>query len=461
MKVGVVRAGYLFVILILLCVGTRAEAIARDADDYENQCKAYFGDEPLLSLGDVRKFIEENAITSAREFVAKMEKHPDFDRFLNLYVLQHTSRSAQRHSVSKDHPRVIMFHRGVIFGVTDHPTKSNARVEMIAYDPANHEFKFHLIDFRRKSDPIIEKPTSCLECHGNKPLPIWATYRTWPGTHPERSAYAYVTNPELAKLTADEVTALKDQLRKLYSGKNTKTARAEAARIEKLFEPVPRKMEGIYAHLRQQKPREDAAAFNGFLNRLNYHRIAHEIQRSENYDRYRYAFLGALFHCDDLPGFLGQAQAAHERNGRSFKDLLKETDEEMRAGFKKRMDVAKELGDEVAQRETQFADEDDIEPIAGLRYLFEHRGVDVKRFSYNFNPKESHGWGFSEVGAGTGGLRYSFCSFLPEALRADKELLPLIELAPSGMVSRSAEKTHCGLLRGKSISAMEQPSEPR
>lgn len=436
----------------------------RDPDLYEKKCHSYT-DEVGSTYEELKTFLEDNKISSARQMVEKWEKHPRYDGFLNSYQLMHTSRSAQRRSVDKDHPRVIFYGRDLLVGVTDHPKRSNENVEVIEYNRQRGEFQFHLIRFGKTGREYVDTPTNCRDCHGKKSLPIWPTYRSWPGAFTNRSHFFLMENPEGAKLTDQQRAERYQRAAELrYKPSPSRTAEEKEFIEEtyRLFEPVRRPTEGVYSFLRLEHPREDGAALNGYLNRLNFDRIQRELARSKDFAKYRYAFLGALFRCTDIPEFLGDAEAqarkAHEANwGKTtYADLIQEVRDDMTAGFKKRIDFAKLIEDEEAIKADSMSDEADIGPIAGLRYLFEKRGVDVKRFSYNFHPGEEYGYGFSEIGAGRGGLRFSYCAFLPSAVRADKDLAPLLEATPNGHLTYPIEETSfCGMLKEKSRRVFE------
>jgi len=450
------RLGVVSVTILAICTLSRADVV----DAYEQSCRNFDG-RPLLTFENLKDFIKDNQVRSQRDLVAALGKNRETAPFLDSYVLIHSSRSAQRHAASKEFPRVVFFQRGLILGVTDYPGKDNSRVEVMQYSPQSNRFHFRLIRFNGGEPQYEENPTSCLRCHGNKPLPIWPTYRTWPGAYGSRSDFLYVENPEKTAMDPKKLKELQDWLYDRRATQKLSIADKEKAEwIESLFRPVKRKMEGVYTHLGEDSPREDLAAFNGYLNQLNFRRIANELEASKDFDRYRYAFLGALFRCPDVPSFLGEkgspVRDAHDAPWKevTLATLVDEVRHDVTDEFKRRLDFAKEIKDEVAMTELQMSDEEDIEPIATMRYLLEKRGVDVKRFSHNFHPGDSHGYGFSEVGAGTGGLRFSYCYFIPPSVRADATLAPLLEFAPHGSIPyKTSEQKYCGFLKEKSLEA--------
>ncbi len=439
--------------LVFFCASAFGSSLA----DWDQKCQQYFPDEPvLLNFTDVQSFIARHSITSPYEFVKGMAGDAQFAPFLNSYLLMHTSRSAQKQSVDREHPRVIFFYRGMILGVTDHPDAQVPRIEVIHYNQAEFRFEFKVVDFRR-SEPFINKPGNCKGCHGSDLLPIWATYRNWPGSFSSADEFLMGPGPELAALSPDEAAAKKKRLRELYNGDFLGSGRTrlqsqqlnqeEMDALEKLFEPVRVDRKGTIYEFLSDTSSDGPASFNEFLNNYNFQRIRHEMEISPGYDRLRYAMGAALLECPDLPGFLGKNVPL----GLSLDAIEKDVTLKMTQQFQARLEYAKSINDPVAMHETAMNDSGDIKRIAGLRYLFEPGGVNVKRFSLNFAPREFEGYGFSRIGAGGGGLRFGFCRFIPALVKEDAELAPLLELDTTGFASGTDKAPMCDLLRRKSL----------
>jgi hypothetical protein len=432
-------------------------------DQFEKSCQSD-DPRPALTYQTIKDFVSRNHIQSPADFVAQMSKDADLSELLSTYVLMHDSLSSQADAVDADHPRVIFFKRGLILGVTDHPTRPDPRVEVIAYEANTHRYAFHQVNFAHPTDPFDDSPAICAHCHGSTPLPIWHTYRSWPGAYNFSFAYFTLPSPDLAKLTADQVEADREKL-EAYDDDDydslSPADRKQYAQLQALFADYPRQTTGIYRHLKDTDQGEDAAALNAYLNDQNFRRIGYELETSPDFGRYQYAFLGALLRCDDLPSFLGPAGSAARAKIESawgttrYTDLVKEVDGDMRSEFAARLAVAKDLHDENAAEATDFNDEDDIVPIAGLRYLFEKRGIDVKRFSFNFEPREPYAYGFSQIGAGYGGLRASYCYFFPPILHRDPSLTPLLTLTTDAYADpREKEQSFCAMLKARSLAAL-------
>lgn len=429
----------------------------RTIADWDKSCRNY--DEPkdhLLTFDDVKAFVAGHRVTSVSGLVAAMGTDPTFKPFLKSFILMHDSQSAQRASVDAEHPRVIFFKRGLVLAVTDHPTNPNPRVEVIQYSAKAHQFEFHQVDFSLKH-PFQDHPTTCTQCHGEQPLPIWHTYRTWPGAYVNASEWMNVPNPEQKKYTPAQLEKMQ---RRLY-GRDDLSADAGPAPTQKeledlyrLFSPVPRDRQGIYAYLEEPQSGDDGQALTEYLADLNYDRLGWELKQIPNPGAYRYALLGSLLRCRNLEEFVGP-QTRAKLGGKSVDTLNAEVLQLMRGQFDQLLGYAARIHDENAVRETAFNDEDDAIRFAGLRYFFEPQGVNVKRFSLNFPPGADHGYGLSLIGAGLGGWRFAFCRFIPEAVRADSALAPLLALEPIGSESvDEVEKDFCPLLKAKSRAAL-------
>lgn len=369
----------------------------------------------------VRAIATAPDVVDTQSFLERLARTPGYSRLLASYVLVHTSRSSQSGAASRRYPRIIFFGGDLLMGVTGDPDPAKRgvtnRVEVIELDRANDRFHFHLIDFNRP-DRVVEAPTTCRNCHGGPPRAIWPTYRLWPGSFVHEKAY----DRQLA---------------------------------------APR--EGIYRLLQPTGYGESAAKLNTFLNGFNFGRIARELQGSADFGRYRYAAAAALMACPDLPSFLGDGRAAHDLAlGRSLASLEIETELVAIENFEARLRYAREIGDEVAALERDDNDRGDAYRMAGLRYLFEGRGVPVRHFSLNFAPEaDGYGYGFNEIAYAAGGIRNLLCRLVPSMVRDEPELAPLALLRLGYASDATGETAPCEVLRARSRRAFRLVGQVR
>jgi hypothetical protein len=159
----------------------------------------------------------------------------------------------------------------------------------------------------------------------------------------------------------------------------------------------------------------------------------------------KHALVGALLACPALDAFLPASDATRSQA------LVTETEAKTRARYAEIRAHAQRIGDAKARAERDENDFGDVARVAGLRYLFEGRGLDLSNYSSNFAPgRDTFGWGFNEFGGDNGGLRNALCRFLPELMTEDPTLAPLAAIRGYGYGS-SEETQHCDLLRSRSL----------
>lgn len=97
----------------------------------------------------------------------------------NHFVILHHSASLQTASV--EHPRVILFDGGKAFGLAEHPTNRELKVEIIEASPQDYSLKMSEITFSREGGVKIERnPKACIACHGSPAKMLWDPYDFWP-----------------------------------------------------------------------------------------------------------------------------------------------------------------------------------------------------------------------------------------------------------------------------------------
>ena len=374
---------------------------------------------------------------------------------LRSHVLMKKSDSAQAAATDPDHPRMIFFQEGMILALTGHTDPKadaiNRRAEIIRYNYSANEWEFKTIRLSRQGPIVDEHPRDCRGCHGTPLRPLWRSYLTWPGAYSFSSYYEYLSTVE----KDEEERKLRHQISQL-EGDLALSAEEQSSRIEKLKDALDasvyeqRVLAPPYTFVGKSEGGENAAELNRFLNALNFRRIAARLRKARSFARTEYAAVAALIGCPDLPSFVGSRKAEAEQL--RYLSLLTDTEATVRAEFAATLARAREIGDDEAARHTTMNDEKDILPVAGLRFLFENRGVDLRGFSLNRSPgPKTHGWGFHATGYYNDGIEHLACAFLPELIRNDPRLLPLANLSlydeqPPEMLARS-----CALLKAKSL----------
>lgn len=145
-----------------------------------------------LSFAQLKRIIEQNNIRSVDDLVPHLGEHRDY------WTPIYESESLHKPLTSPERPRYMLTGPDADFVITyvECPPGQRAgaypdceKVEIWEFNRAENRFEFKEIVFpgktARASDRprIDENPTSCANCHGTPPRPIWENYNLWPGVY--------------------------------------------------------------------------------------------------------------------------------------------------------------------------------------------------------------------------------------------------------------------------------------
>ncbi len=381
-------------------------------DEHREAClqvqkiNALGGDE-ILAAEDLIRFAKESQAKTATELFRKMGAQEPWRELVSHYVLMGNSESAERKAVTPDYPRRLKFTKGMIVASTGHPghTATNNFVQVFIAD-REKGWQTLALKFDGKTVVPEKNPSSCTNCHGNPPRPNWASYSVWPGAYGRRGNYffggatVYPEDPaQIRKLTADyELLKARDDTKGAIAGPQ---------------------------------------AFGSFLNHWNFRFMANQFTRAPNYERVKYAMMGAILGCKNIPSFLGDVQGAfrkeHERKlGKSYSEMLGEVKAVTQRRMVEKKKLAAASGATNSGEPFEFHHEADNERVTDLRYLFEGNGVNVKHFSLDYSPgSHTVGYEFHSTGTESGGLRNLACHFMADIIESDPENLKEVGALPA------------------------------
>lgn len=392
--------------------------------------------DPALSYESILQLIKNKNIQSIEGLLAELPA-PYLEK--NVLILQ--SESLQG-STPKE-PRVVFFggDSKLLLSITGPRQPGGNRVEIIEYNEGTKSFAPREILFSPNREDWNEDrygqiralgpsgayarsaPKTCVFCHGRADFhPIWEASRFWP------SAYGGVGDrfAEGSKELAD-----------------WKTFHAHAGETPRYRVLSGR---GLGSGLGGEKNAH--ATLNGefleSLTRLNAERIVDRIRRSPDYTSYRYAIYGALLGCANIDSMLPRSLPPSRRTLSDLLEEMKANQVELEALTAEELKRTGRGTPEEAERAygdlpTMASDsERGIGITAGLRYLFENRGISMKDWSLSFdasyafaNPIDRDGWGpyaraFEAAEPGLRELKRSFSSSADlclELMRLGNELV--------------------------------------
>ncbi len=251
-------------------------------------------------------------IHTFEEFMPKLPRE-----LREQYVLMTDSKS--RHKSSKRYPRVISYMEGTdgapfvlsFSGYLGDPQNlKDAKdplynvIELFAYQKETREWEAHSIEFSDFKGPKLgthvspKNPSSCYGCHGEQSLhPLWEPYPFWKGAVGEKG-----------DLTTTEVAYLKDFVND--AGNHPRYGQLE--RQKNLNLNLKEKLAGALSLIGLQKTLITADVF----------RVQKLISETPDYERFRFAFLGSVLACPDLPSFFPESVGL---GGKSHWEELKST----------------------------------------------------------------------------------------------------------------------------------------
>lgn len=101
------------------------------------------------------------------------------ERFYKTAVFISKSRSPERRSIDKDHPRVVLTDGRLYIAFTGLSGKPDFDLVQVIDSDQNGGFGFNVLDYRTGNLVLHESPQFCMHCHQGKP--IWGAYRQWSG----------------------------------------------------------------------------------------------------------------------------------------------------------------------------------------------------------------------------------------------------------------------------------------
>jgi|GEM_PF-1943580 len=241
---------------------------------------------------------------------------------------------------------------GTVLALPDLKTNEVFRFRRIIFKP-RADYR-HIESYREETVFPAIKPINesiCMGCHGSNPRPNWEAYNRWDGAYfisdDVRPGEKYL----LGYQTVDHAG-----FDRFY------TAHAKNERYSVLTD-LDEKF--LNSSTTARTKRVDTSQFTQMAGHLNYRRIAHEIVRYDDYLRYRYVTLGALYQCERLSSFLPESEQ-----------------EKLRKPFAEYQRSNKLLYE---RDENYFFLQHEVDRTAGLRWLYEGRGFSsVRKWAMSF-----------------------------------------------------------------------------
>ncbi|MGE3972930.1 MAG: hypothetical protein AB7F59_00235 [Bdellovibrionales bacterium] len=353
----------------------------------------------LSPTGD-NKFYEQLKTWSAAtpavdsvEYFKKLVSLPEYKEFSLGSMRMAHSRSLQMAATSPTHPRLITFHSGgVIMGLVDAPVPIPVRyaqkIDGIRYNFEQNSWEPFVGQISSAGTKFSMDPKdtkTCFSCHGTPFRPIWRTYSAWPGQFQANSApMEFYEKDRFYPMTVHQPDTL-GQILTIY------------------------------------------------LNGFNYKRIHSELKKNPNWTQFRTAAIANLIGCSNIPDFVGPANSPLRKkleggNPQRFAQLKAEVEKTVNYNHQRDIEFSKAINDRGSLAHlARFTDElEDASRMAGLKYLFESSGTNVKAFSMS-RPPLFDGYGFNQVGTYKAGVMNLLCQILPEYAVSPKSSKQVLE----------------------------------
>ncbi|MBM4318082.1 MAG: hypothetical protein FJ116_11475 [Deltaproteobacteria bacterium] len=405
------------------CRGSGSLGFLLDRDDH-----AWSSTAPERTLENLQEFIRANRVTSPTALLTQFRRADNHQWPQNSVLLSH-SESAQSDLVDRKNPRILVYGNGLILGMTGHSgansssaiAESNNQVEVIRYNQERKVYQFALLDFNQ-NPPTLREETSCLRCHGNPPRPIWQPLTFW-----------------------DHLTRVNQ--------------RTEFQRPNSIYSALGNESMDNWQNLLN---------FTSYLDHLSLRYTASTFTSSRDYSRFRYATLAAVLGCENIPGYLGAEAVNHERIAGTMALLTQNT----QGVIERNNQLARNFGnspgfEHIRNRiTTSSLNTADTERIAALRLIFEGRKISLSHLSTRrarVTQRNPYGYGFLSSGSVPElGTQELACFLLPEAVRADRRLAPLVARRSShGPLGVAGDESECALLLRLSLEAIRGPGGQR
>lgn len=298
----------------------------------------------------VRSMIEKDPkITRIDELLGRLDAE-----LLGNYLLIHNSSSLQVSSA--DSPRVILRSKDASFIMAFNGSPDLGgykRLEMIQFNQQEKRFEFYEADFPEKAGGKVtfseKNPEECRSCHRVDLRPNWDTYPFW------RDAYGSIERPDPMRL---------DKFPEAKLFKEFLTTAGQRERYKHLVALQAQTIETMA---------EKNLSFTRTAAVLNFRRIAAYLKTTPDYDKYRYAFMGAIKYCRVDTFIPVSLQSSFAQKLEYYQKNAKATDER----------IAKERSDFISGTETFYRPA----IIGNLLYLLQGRKIPTGSWSMVFGDE--------------------------------------------------------------------------
>jgi hypothetical protein len=239
------------------------------------------------SLEYVRQLVSQDLSLTPERVLEKIGK--DYPEMRGNYALLHESQSLQ--GASFRYPRVISYASDGKFALAfNGDPKADGYHELEMYEFANDRFSFQRVVFDEGKAPEIKplNESRCKSCHGEDLRPNWESYNRWEGTYFETDRSRRGEKYKLATETGSH-----DGFDLFFTN--------EAGRGRYSF--LTRLREKYVAGDYDAGKRIDESQLTQVAGYLNYRRIVRLMRASKDYEKYKYAILGALYDCKNFAEF--------------------------------------------------------------------------------------------------------------------------------------------------------------
>lgn len=151
-----------------------------------NQSKeqSSFSYRPEFGLTDLKNLIDEKNVTTIEELLPLLP-----EALRSNYTLVKESQSRIQGASLQD-PRAVLFGNTarLVLTFNGNPSQPGYQsLEAMEFDLQKGKFELREINFSENAKPQWSEPNpkKCTVCHGSNPRPIWDSYRTWPSAYGE------------------------------------------------------------------------------------------------------------------------------------------------------------------------------------------------------------------------------------------------------------------------------------
>lgn len=140
--------------------------------------------EPEMTIQGIKKFIDEQHITTITDLLNRLPKH-----FRNNFSLVEVTKGEGQSSLR--YPRIVLFGSDGRFLMNISTKPDDPKYDLLdcAYlDDETGIWEFSQLDFQGAKPKLHVNPESCIRCHGDQPRPVWGTNLDWPGVFGDNEA---------------------------------------------------------------------------------------------------------------------------------------------------------------------------------------------------------------------------------------------------------------------------------